>query len=79
MKRRAADQVLLSLRRIYSFSSDSLHFMLVGMRGLYGIRFRTSPSAPQATCRASRRDDRPLNEVLQLADVARPFPSRKRL
>jgi hypothetical protein len=62
--------------RVCCFSSDLLDVMLLGIRGRYRICF------PEFSNRclkrfAARDDHRPLDKILQLANVAWPVPSRK--
>src|ERR1700756_4221769 len=64
--------------RICSFSSDSLDVILLGMRERYRIRFPQFSEGPRQDP-AARHDSRPLNEILQLANIAWPVPSRKSL
>lgn len=78
MKRRAADQAycdhlanLFLLQRLAPlylgrYAGDSMVLVSAVLR----VRLKRP---------AARRDNRPLNEVLHFADVAKPFPSRKRL
>jgi|SRR5882762_4110371 len=62
--------------RICSFSSDLLDAILHGMREGYRICF-TEFSNRCLKRFAARDDHRPLDEILQLANVAWPVPSRK--
>src|SRR5882724_2587830 len=62
--------------RICSFSSDLLDAILRGMRERDRICF-TEFSNRRTKRFASRDDHRPLDEILQLANVAWPVPSRK--
>src|SRR4029077_10211165 len=64
--------------RICSFSSDLLDVMLLGMRERYRIRFPEF-SERRVERPAARHDHRPLHKVLQLTDIAGPFPRRKPL
>src|ERR1700730_651907 len=64
--------------RICFFSSDLLDVMMNDMRERDRICF-TEFSNRCLKRFATRHDDRPLDEILQLANVACPVPSRKPL